>query len=655
MTPPPLARSLAPLPEESLPGFLLRLAHRLNRSPGRIANLCGLAAYERRPPAYHLIGLPDDIATTFAAATRLSRAEANDLTLRRYASTYPPLANAQGHSTINMVIQREYWVFNPSSRYCPECLSGDGSPVQAAFGGPWKLSWHLPVVFACPLHHRLLEVVCPQCGNVLGGATQNRGSLIREPQRDDLHPLQCRNPASEQRAAGKRREVCGARLDTAPQTSGSHLSATERARLIDLQERLDRRLAPAPAEPAAGEPGDPFPDLILAAQLIKLSWPAGADFSPTHATAALIDAHAAPITAILDGPLATTSKYLRMADLRPAPNDPATCGALLLASDTLLGDREPSSLRERVQPLVQAAYERSSKRAYQILRGTEVSASLARSLVRRRQIFHAGGSSRGPGRLRVPSRDCAFSPEEVPQLLPQAWFEDHLAHLIDHMLQVNSGTVRHLRRAASLKLMEMTAGGTWAECAETLGMPRGSAAGTLAVLDGAMPSDLWEEFEAGVERIAAELDISPNRVNYARRRRTMAIWRMPAHDWPELCNGIPKLGRLARQAPDFATVLVWVEVTQSEHLNCPLLATAALSRQDRRLLVDQVAQFLTPANQKAGRLELRRRLDLYAASLAVRCDSAPPGVFGQVCQLQSDWSVIGEVWDEADTDPVRVS
>ncbi|MEW1550482.1 TniQ family protein [Streptomyces tsukubensis] len=624
MTPPPLARSLAPLPEESLPGFLLRLAHRLGRSPGRIAHLCGLAAYERRPPAYHLIGLPDDIATTFAAATRLTRAEAHDLTLRHYASTYPPLANAQVHPKINMVALREYWAFNASSRYCPECLSGDRSPVQSAFGGPWKLSWHLPVVIACPLHHRLLEVVCPTCGNVLGGASQNRGSLVREPQRDDLHPLQCRNPTSEQRAAGKRRDVCGARLDAAPEASGRHLSAAERALLIDLQERLGRRLAPDPAEPAAGEPGDPFPDLILAAQLIKLSWPAGAEFAPMQATAALIDAHAAPITAILDGPLTTTSTYLRMAELLPAPSDPATCGALLLAADTLLGDREPSSLRERVQPLVQAAYERHSKRAYQILRGTKVSASLARSLVRRRQVFHAGGASRGPGRLRVPSRDCVFSPEEVPQLLPQAWFDDHLAHLVDRMLQVNIGTVRHLRRAASLKLMEMAAGGTWAECAETFGMPRGSAAGTLDVLDRAMPGNLWKEFEAGVERIAAALDSNPNRTDYARRRRTMATWRMPPRDWPELCNGIPRLGRLARQEPDFATVLVWVEVTQSEHLNCPLLTFPS---QDRRLLVDLVTQFLTPANQKAGRLELRRRLDLYAARLAVQCDSAAVGTF----------------------------
>ncbi len=41
----PLPRSLDPLPDESLPGYLLRLAHRLGLAPARIMQLTGL------PPA----------------------------------------------------------------------------------------------------------------------------------------------------------------------------------------------------------------------------------------------------------------------------------------------------------------------------------------------------------------------------------------------------------------------------------------------------------------------------------------------------------------------------------------------------------------------------------------------------------------------------
>ena len=40
----PLPRSLDPLPAESLPGYLLRLAHRLGLAPARIMQLTGLTA-----------------------------------------------------------------------------------------------------------------------------------------------------------------------------------------------------------------------------------------------------------------------------------------------------------------------------------------------------------------------------------------------------------------------------------------------------------------------------------------------------------------------------------------------------------------------------------------------------------------------------------
>jgi len=43
MTIHPLPRSLDPLPDESLPGYLLRLAHRLDLSPATVAMLTGLS------------------------------------------------------------------------------------------------------------------------------------------------------------------------------------------------------------------------------------------------------------------------------------------------------------------------------------------------------------------------------------------------------------------------------------------------------------------------------------------------------------------------------------------------------------------------------------------------------------------------------------
>ena len=48
--PSPLPRSLDPLPDESLPGYVLRLAYRLGLAPLRILQLTGLAA-AGPPPA----------------------------------------------------------------------------------------------------------------------------------------------------------------------------------------------------------------------------------------------------------------------------------------------------------------------------------------------------------------------------------------------------------------------------------------------------------------------------------------------------------------------------------------------------------------------------------------------------------------------------
>jgi hypothetical protein len=65
--------------------------------------------------------------------------------------------------------------------------------------------------------------------------------------------------------------------------------------------------------------------------------------------------------------------------------------------------------------------------------------------------------------------------------------------------------------------------------------------------------------------------------------------------------------------PAAGSVLVWAQATQSEHIHSPVLTAMRVS--------NQVAQLLTPASQKGGRLELLRRLDRYATHLADRCDT----------------------------------
>jgi hypothetical protein len=80
----------------------------------------------------------------------------------------------------------EPWVFGHWSRYCPQCLACDGSPIQDAHGGAWQRLWRLPPVFACTVHRRLLADRCPAC-------RQPTLRLPRCPRAEGLHPAQCCN------------------------------------------------------------------------------------------------------------------------------------------------------------------------------------------------------------------------------------------------------------------------------------------------------------------------------------------------------------------------------------------------------------------------------------------------------------------------------
>ena len=156
----PLPRSLDPLPDESLPGYLLRLAHRLSLTPARLAVLTGLQT-PKAPPAVvssrSLFRLAGPVRDTFALATRLTPAEVDGLCLDSLRDRYPLPRSVWDSRWSVSSIRSDRWVFAPATRYCPQCLAGDDTPVQREHGGPWRKTWHLPVVFACIDHRRLLE------------------------------------------------------------------------------------------------------------------------------------------------------------------------------------------------------------------------------------------------------------------------------------------------------------------------------------------------------------------------------------------------------------------------------------------------------------------------------------------------------------------
>ena len=270
----PLTRSLEPLGGESLAGYLLRLSFRLRVSPLRLARLAGCA--DAGPGVIARRRMLDLDVQQFAQATRLSDDEARSLTMASWAGRYPPVARSaigQGPPVIF-----DNWLFSVTPRFCPECLAGDGSPVQQQYGGPWQKTWELPVAFACPLHRRFLSEACPQQHPARPGI----GMLITFPAATALHPAQCRSP-QQPHEKGPGRPACGSRLD---QPGGDDARRPGPATLDAQQRLLDLLSRAHPAEGASRA----FTDLRLVTALLCMSWPLGRDLVDPL-PAAMVDEH----------------------------------------------------------------------------------------------------------------------------------------------------------------------------------------------------------------------------------------------------------------------------------------------------------------------------------------------------------------------------
>ena len=624
MAPQQLSRSLTPLTGESLPGFLLRTAYRLERSPARVAELVGLASRHRRIAHAHLRAMPEEVIREFALNARLAEREADALTLRRFNQTYPPLRKIRTDSRTIGNSAAVNWAVAGSGRYCPDCLRGDGSAVEEALGGAWQLVWHLPVVFACVQHRRLLEHRCPACCQPLEGAGRKRNSLINNSMLTGLHPLQCRNALTRRRdnplhcAKPAHSVPCGMRLDRVSQDPDSALPDNDLDHLLALQLRILEYLSPQAQSRDGGVRPDGyyFSDLIATAHLIKLTWPLGAEFLPFARLQGLVQAYVEPLLAQITA--RQQNQRQKAADNRRtkiAPSDSALCGALLAAADVALGNRELLTLRPRLQPLAREAYRRARSYAGGVCRSTDISPALARATTWR---IH-----RMPVRVELRaghSTQHHFRVEEIPSFLPLAFVDQYFAELVERLPRFTTAIERHLRRAAPLRLAELKSGAAWDDCAPALGIHPGLARSTLKHLGRQLEAlCLWPAFEEAVEQIARYLDTTSQRINYANRRRRLTLWRLPLDDWLTMIDGLPGLERIREQAdPTVGSALVWAEVTEGGRMRSPVVLDLLESGEDRRALCALLYRMGNGA--RGPSLRLRRRLHLYAERLASSCD-----------------------------------
>ncbi|MGP3916002.1 TniQ family protein [Nonomuraea sp. 10N515B] len=305
----PLTRSLDPLDGESLHGFLLRLAYRLQVGPRHLAHLAGCTFAGEDVGRRHLLDLDTGV---FAQVTRLTADEAADLTLIPWKDRYPSI-NRSMPTKASRRPKPDDWLFTHTPRHCPQCLVGDGTPIQQRYGGPWKKAWLLPITFACPDHQTFLQQGCPADHP----RQRQLGRLILRSREATLHPTQCRVSLAEQPGSnppGIKPKICGIRLDQSPPGSPIRPRASE----LQTQQRLLDLLNPNPPAEAAGF----FTNVRMLASLICVSWPLGRD---------LFDASTVP--AITEHVRAREQSLTPHDDL---PDAPAVTGALLTAAVALL-------------------------------------------------------------------------------------------------------------------------------------------------------------------------------------------------------------------------------------------------------------------------------------------------------------------------------
>jgi hypothetical protein len=338
----PLARSLLPLPDEGLFGFLLRLGHRLDESPLQLGKRIGLGRSRSTQiastiPSRFILQLDDFRLESFARATRLGTETVDALTLRPLARHYPPLAEAL--TPIGRRIALPHWLRIESTRYCPSCLAGDGSAIQNRHGGPWKRRWHLPVVFACLDHDTYLRAVCPTCGHRPLHCTPSTSWTLPSQGSSHLHPAQCRQDLDNWA-----RDSCGARLD---EPVGNPDMPPLDPAIATLQQDLLDRLE-STADPATSS--EFFGNLSVLAAIISAAWP---NHPELPAPAELLDAfnaHAEEQSALLPHGKRTPGRRSPTGWTALPKSAPATAALLVMASHCLrLSDPD---LREQLAELL---------------------------------------------------------------------------------------------------------------------------------------------------------------------------------------------------------------------------------------------------------------------------------------------------------------
>jgi hypothetical protein len=234
--PRPFGRSLDPLPEEDIGGYLLRLAAHLYMPLSTLVRALGLCDTGGYVISRRILLKSGTDLGRFAELARLTTAEVRALTLREWNDRYQPIETALALRRLNRDARygTNGWLFAKTPRHCPSCLAGDGRRIQNQYGGAWKRIWRLPIAFACTEHQVFLSEGCgARHAERSGGIMLITSSAVTE-----LHPSQCRLPALGELGRGSR--PCGNRLDRPAENPA--IRPTQRH--LEIQRRISDQFGP---------------------------------------------------------------------------------------------------------------------------------------------------------------------------------------------------------------------------------------------------------------------------------------------------------------------------------------------------------------------------------------------------------------------------
>ncbi|GAA0473819.1 hypothetical protein [Streptomyces olivaceiscleroticus] len=159
-----------------------------------------------------------------------------------------------------------------------------------------------------------------------------------------------------------------------------------------------------------------------------------------------------------------------------------------------------------------------------------------------------------------------FAPEQVPAFLPKAW--------ADHYFKKCDGiSSRLLRRTASVRLAQISMGGSLDQAAEFLGI-RGPASAAGSRRRWAHPKLDVFEFDTALHALATDMDLHvADLPDYRHRRQALQHWYLDEQSWHDLTSKVPPSSTTPARYDDLkrhiASIFIWSRTTQGEHLFAP--------------------------------------------------------------------------------------